>query len=210
MNCQKCGSHNEENAKFCNDCGTSLSMQGSTERVGNVLTTNGKKKGGCFKSLLIGIISLFVIFLLIGILSDNDEINSNNQSGIQSNTSAKRTEESINVEQFKQEVEQYPYQDLARNPKDYKGKKVVFTGKVVQVLESGNKVQYRVNVTQNDYGYEDTIYVFYTRSNDESRILEDDLVTLWGVSDGLFTYTSTIGGQITIPQINAVAIENMN
>lgn len=34
------------------------------------------------------------------------------------------------------------------------------------------------------------------------RILEDDIITIFGVSSGLITYTSTLGGNITIPAVS--------
>ncbi len=35
----------------------------------------------------------------------------------------------------------------------------------------------------------------------DSRILEDDIITIYGVSVGTVTYTSTLNMQITIPAI---------
>jgi len=85
--------------------------------------------------------------------------------------------------------------------------KVVYRGEVIQVMESGDNIVYRINVTKSEFGYDDTVYVTYKRGKDEPRILEDDIVTFWGESKGLKSYQSTLGGQITIPQVNAVAIE---
>ncbi|MEK4508240.1 zinc ribbon domain-containing protein [Paenibacillus sp. FSL K6-2524] len=210
MNCPRCHSLNDDTAKFCNSCGSSLSLHsGGVEEI-NASIPKKEKKGGCLKSLLIVIGALFVIFLLIGIFAGDDE--STQQATSQSNGERKITEPTenpFNLEDFKLEAEQYPYKELARNPKEYLDKKLVFVGQVVQVMESGNKAQYRINVTSNEFGYEDTIYVFYKRDKDESRILEDDIVTIWGESKGLITYEATIGGNITIPQVDAVAIELM-
>ena len=110
----------------------------------------------------------------------------------------------IVVDIYKQSCKKYTYKDVARSPQDYDGKKAYFTGKVIQVLESGDKVALRVNVTKGDYGiYKDTLYVYYERKSvDEQRILEDDIITMWGELDGLETYESVLGQSISIPKFN--------
>ncbi len=107
------------------------------------------------------------------------------------------------------------YDTLARNPDQYKGNDYTFTGEVIQVLEgSNNTVDLRVNVTRNDYTYSDdyyysdTIYVTYQYSNsNESRILEDDIITFYGSFAGIYSYESVMGSQVSIPMINAMYID---
>ena len=88
------------------------------------------------------------------------------------------------------------YSNLARNPEDYKGKKIKFKGEVVQVIEGDETVQIRLAVN-NDY--DDILFCEYDSSIVSSRVLEDDKITIYGVSVGTITYESTMGGQITIP-----------
>lgn len=103
----------------------------------------------------------------------------------------------------------YDYRTLARDPEIYKGEQIKMSGQVVQVLESGNDVVLRVNVTPSDYGrYEDTVYVEYTRSSGaESRILEDDIIDMYGVFRGLKTYETIWSGSVTIPYLAAMYID---
>lgn len=83
-------------------------------------------------------------------------------------------------------------------------KKIRFTGEIVQVIEDGGSVAYRINVTQGAYGiWDDTVLVFYDYKDGESRFLEDDIVTFYGRSAGLYTYESTLGSDITIPSAYA-------
>lgn len=91
------------------------------------------------------------------------------------------------------------YEQLARTPDDYKGKKVKFEGKIIQVMEGTGVTHYRFAVND-DY---DTIAYLEAKSNKvgNERILEDDYLTVNGVSFGLYSYKSTMGGQITIPGI---------
>ena len=105
---------------------------------------------------------------------------------------------------YKQSCMQYDYREISRYPSDYEGKDAYFKGYVRQVLEDGNDVQLLVDVTENDYGWDDSIIVWYTRqSADEARILEDDIVELWGELEGLYTYESLIGESITVPCMTA-------
>lgn len=112
------------------------------------------------------------------------------------------------VKEYKESCESFDYKMIARDPELYRGRKACFTGKVIQVLENGNNIVLRVNVTKGSYTYEDTIYVNYTRENSsESRILEDDIITMYGSLAGLETYKTVLGGSITIPKIYAEYIE---
>lgn len=99
----------------------------------------------------------------------------------------------------------YKYKDIARNPDKYEGKKAKFKGKVVQVLEGDYYTVLRVNVTKGKYGiYSDTVYVIYTpKSAKESRILEDDIVTLYGELAGIETYETVMGASVSIPKMYA-------
>lgn len=89
------------------------------------------------------------------------------------------------------------YDQLARTPDDYIGKKVKFYGRVVQVLE-GTTNHIRLAVNDN---YDTIAFLEYDPKLVSSRILEDDFITIYGVSYGLHTYTSTMNASITIPAI---------
>lgn len=107
---------------------------------------------------------------------------------------------------FKEDCKTYTYKELARNPDKIEGKKVKLTGEVIQTLYDGDSVDLRVNITkEGTYStyYTDTIYVVYYPEEGEDRILEDDIITIWGTSQGDYTYTSTIGASVTLPLIFA-------
>lgn len=91
------------------------------------------------------------------------------------------------------------YDKLARTPDQYIGKKVKFTGKVVQVMEGNGQTQLRIAVSQN---YDTILLVNYSSSITPERVLENDNITIRGVSQGLYTYKSTLGASITIPLVN--------
>lgn len=155
-----------------------------------------KKKKGC----LIAIIVVLVIFFLFALIPTDDT--SSNKS-----TSQKEVQKE-DPETYKSQCQSIPYDELARTPDNYEGQKVTFTGQIIQVRESGDEATYRINVTQDEYGlWDDTIFCTFDLSTSESRFLEDDIVTIYGDYDGLYTYTSIMGSDVTLP---SVTIHYMN
>lgn len=107
-------------------------------------------------------------------------------------------------EQFIAECKTYSYKEIARMPSDYRNKKAKFTGKVIQVTQStAGSYTLRVNVTKNSYGYEDTLYVSYLTGTNAPRILEDDIITMYGELKGEKTYTTVLGASVTLPAFTA-------
>ena len=99
------------------------------------------------------------------------------------------------------------YDAMSRDPQKYEGKNYTFSGKVVQVLEQstdyGTLVAMRVS-TNGSYG--NIVYVIYIRPVGESRILEDDRITVYGSSTGLYTYETVLGSEISLPSFYAESI----
>jgi FtsZ-interacting cell division protein ZipA len=90
------------------------------------------------------------------------------------------------------------YNQLARTPDDFEFKKVKFRGKVIQVIEGDGETQIRLAVNDN---YDTILYAAYESDIVKSRILDDDMITIMGISGGLLSYESTNGGTITIPMV---------
>ena len=96
------------------------------------------------------------------------------------------------------------YESVARNPNNYKNSYITFRGTVVQVIEGateGATVYLRVNQDNEDIWSSDTWFIEYKPSPNESRILEDDIITVYGVCTGLYTYKALLGQQVTIPSM---------
>lgn len=93
------------------------------------------------------------------------------------------------------------YTDVARNPDSYMGQKLVFTGKVLQVVEGTTEIDIRIAT---DGAYDDVVFVGYSPDLlGGTRVLEDDSVTVYGTCVGLYTYTSTLGASISLPGLYA-------
>ena len=96
------------------------------------------------------------------------------------------------------------YNKLARRPNTYKGKKIYFDGEIVQVIEKGKNITFRIATDDNG---SDVIWCTYTRPMNYSRFLNNDSVRIYGISTGLYTYTSIFGEAITIPSCKVDRIE---
>lgn len=115
---------------------------------------------------------------------------------------------------YKKNSKEYSYKDVLRNPDEYKGKKAYWFGEVVQVVDKNYLgATYRVDVNCEKYSYssgyycDDTIYVLYLG---DKNFIEDDIVKMWGTLDGIQSYTTVLGAQVTVPKFNAEYIELMN
>lgn len=129
---------------------------------------------------------------------------------------AREEQERLEEEQKQQQIEQekqefkdscnaYTYEQLARNPAEMIGTRVKLVGEVIQTIYDGNIVQLRVNITKENGYYSDTVYVRYIIEGD--RILEDDIITIYGTAMGEVSYTSILGAEITLPYIEAEYVD---
>ncbi|WP_195362864.1 hypothetical protein [Lactococcus lactis] len=93
------------------------------------------------------------------------------------------------------------YDEMARNGNKHKGEKLQITGKVIQVTDGDDGDATLRIATDGDY---DDVYIVQIDSSEweNHRLLEDDQITLYGKVYGLYTYESTLGGNITVPALN--------
>lgn len=186
----------EKDMIYCYKCGTKYS-----KRLKKCPSCKTKKPNRFYNKWWFW---LFVVFLIIMISS-----NSKNSETSQSGTNGARQEQQETEEEYKAKCGSVAYKDIARDPNNYVGQYAVFKGKVIQMQESGSRVMLRVDVTQNKSGFwEDTVYVDYKRKDEnESRILEDDIITMYGEIKGIKKYTAVLGNAISIPHLEAKYIE---
>jgi len=116
----------------------------------------------------------------------------------------------LSAQQVKAQAGVIGYDLLARSPSNYEGRLVSFRGKVVQATQSGQSYVLRVNVSPGKYdSWTDTIYVDYrANSPNDPRILDGDIIQLWGEFIGIKSYTAVLGNKIQIPYVVARVIEN--
>ena len=124
----------------------------------------------------------------------------------------------------KPEYAKINYKGVSRNPDDYKGKLVKFSGVVVQTTETygveytGGSLfdqyyvlrvasKYKKYRTIDGYDTDDIVYVVVPISKVEGgRILEDDIVWVYGRYDGIETYEALLGNSVSIPRVEATRV----
>ena len=107
----------------------------------------------------------------------------------------------IDINEYSTEI---TYDELARNPEKNKGKKIILSGTIIQVIEGKDYSQYRLAV---DGNYDHIVFIEIPKSLLSSRILENDIIKIYGQSYGTIDYESTLSGNITVPAITVDKFE---
>lgn len=94
-----------------------------------------------------------------------------------------------------------PYQDLFRYNEKYVGKIVHIKGQVLQASETGTDgFVVRLATKDSGYGYYDDI-VWVEFRNTKERILEDDMLDVYGEVVGIQKYTAVLGNEVSLPAV---------
>lgn len=142
-------------------------------------------------TLIVGGVIIFIILLaIIG-------------SGSSSNNQLSLCDD---ITYLKNQATTVNFKELDKNPDSFKGKKVKFTGQVLQIQETDNYGIIRLAVTEESYGWSisDIVYVEYQNRTDA---VKDDVVAVYGQLTGSKTYESQARFNITIPSMTACIIE---
>lgn len=100
--------------------------------------------------------------------------------------------------------EKLNYKAFARDPDANTGKRIKFSGKILQVMEDTFSISFRIATKS---GYDNVVYATYYPSEGYKRLLEDDSVTVYGVYTGIYSYESVLGSTISIPSCSVDRIE---
>ena len=111
----------------------------------------------------------------------------------------------VTIGDIKNSASTIPYDDLMRHSDNHIGEIIYKRGEILQVSERRtDDYVLRVATKQSTYGYhEDIIWVNY----EGDRLLEGDIIDVWGESKGLETYSALLGNQVTIPEIDSLHVE---
>lgn len=151
----------------------------------------------------------WLIIFLVALVIFAAIISENKKKQTEDNNSVETTQTEMSEMDYKSSCKTIDYKTLARNPNKYKGDHFKITGEVEQVIEEDNvlddNTQYtvRLNMTKNDLDYwDDTILLNVEIPQDEDRILEDDIITVYGTCQGKYTYTGLLKSSVTVPLID--------
>lgn len=95
------------------------------------------------------------------------------------------------------------YSQLLHGSELFRGMKVQFSGKVLQVIQDSESIQLRLAV---DGSLDTVVYGEYDTNVIPIRVSKDAQITIYGTSIGMFNYESTSGKDQSLPYIS---IENL-
>lgn len=205
----------KQGTKLCKHCKTEIP-------VGAKICPNCKKKqGGVLKWVIIGVVAVAVIGAAGGNKEESNTNSSVQASGSiestnsreESNASLESTETpeptidstpepEITLSEIKEQSQELNYKDVMRNPDNYVGQYFCVTVKVSTVengsLFSGYDKAYKA-YTNDDYNLwlGDLIYLLDNRdakSEEYIKILEDDIITVYGRFDSLVETKNALNG----------------
>lgn len=135
--------------------------------------------------------------------SKDDNEDSDSKKEDSSDASDKSSEESVDPASYDTGI---TFDQLARTPKQYTNQKVSFTGSVIQATENGSTTQVLLAV---DGDSDNTAMLnINNKKLNGSRILENDLIDIKGISHGTTSYESIMNEEITTPLISVDIINN--
>lgn len=199
--CGKCGAKLDPNNNFCPKCGTSTLSESPNRETIRERPIKSKKKGRSKKKKLgIGfgvIVLLFFVLVAIG------------SSGSESNEKTLKNPDLTPSQIKDRAIHGVEFDDLMRNNEKYVGNILYLEGKIIQATNRyGDTYALRVSITEEELGfgttfYTDPIYVNYAGD----RILEDDIVGIYGRVVGIKEYTSVLGTPIALPEVDSLLLE---
>ena len=181
--CKHCGAEIAASAKVCPHCG-------------------GKNKPPIYKRWwFIAIIVLIVLSAIGGSGSSSDGSASSSKSTSKASASTASSVASvvpeISEDDYKAECQTVDYKELCRYPEKYEGTKIVVKVKVSQIIDanfSGSEKAWRTYTDNSGYGFyaDDEYYMLDKRGGDAVKILDDDIITVYGEFTGLEKITRAL------------------
>ena len=166
------------------------------------------------KKLLAILIGLCMVFAFAACgdssSSSQDSTEATEETTVEETTTTEETTEATEAtEPFnKDDCEEVSYEELARNPDKHEGEAIKITGNVLQAMDDSETGLVSLRVATSG-SYDDVVYVIYNSDIMESRVLEDDNITVYGTSTGIYSYESSGAGTISIPSMVGMEV-NIN
>lgn len=181
--CKHCGAEIAASAKVCPQCG-------------------GKNKLPIYKRWWFIVIIVLIVLSAIG-GSGSGSASSASSSKATSKASASTASSvasvvpEISEDDYKAECQSVDYKELCRYPEKYEGTKIVVKVKVSQIIDanfSGSEKAWRTYTDNSGYGFyaDDEYYMLDKRGGDAVKILDDDIITVYGEFTGLEKITRAL------------------
>ena len=187
--CKHCGAEIAASAKVCPQCG-------------------GKNNPPIYKRWwFIAIIVLIVLSVIGGSTDSGKEgFKEGFEEGYKNATSSKASASTassvasvpeISEDDYKAECQTVDYKELCRYPEKYEGTKIAVKVKVSQIIDanfSGSEKAWRTYTDNSGYGFyaDDEYYMLDKRGGDAVKILDDDIINVYGEFTGLEKITRAL------------------
>ena len=198
--CKHCGQEIAASAKVCPHCG-------------------GKNKPPIYKrGWFIALIVLIILYAIGSSDSSSNTASSTSTSASSTKAEVSNSSNSVTVsssvesdsstseipstptlseDEYRAECETVKYKDLCRYPDQYAGKKIAITGKVQQIMDANwlsSDKAWRVQTDNDGYGYylDDEYYAIDKRPSDAIKVLQDDIVVIYGEFTGMTNVTRAL------------------
>lgn len=155
---------------------------------------------------------VYVMLSLILLSSCNNTSSTNTttfvkESTIQTTTENLKVNSQFSKKNFKKSCKPFIYENIIRNPKKHLGKKYKFLAKVISIhQEHDTEYHMRLHSTKfaeyYDFPGQGYVYAIISLDENDDRIFENDIITVYGKSNGEYTYTSVGEEIITLPLID--------
>ena len=198
--CKHCGQEIAASAKICPHCG-------------------GKNKPPIYKrGWFIALIVLIILYAIGSSDSSSNTASSTSTSASSTKAEVSSSSSSVTVsssvesdsstseipstptlseDEYRAECETVKYKDLCRYPDQYAGKKITITGQVQQIMDANwlsSDKAWRVQTDNDGYGYylDDEYYAIDKRPSDAIKVLQDDIVVIYGEFTGMTNVTRAL------------------
>lgn len=179
--CKHCGAEIAASAKVCPQCG-------------------GKNKPPIYKRWWFIVIIVLIVLSAIGgssSSSDGSASSSTTKTSASTASSVASVVPEISEDDYKAECQTVDYKELCRYPEKYEGTKIAVKVKVSQIIDanfSGSEKAWRTYTDNSGYGFyaDDEYYMLDKRGGDAVKILEDDIINVYGEFTGLEKITRAL------------------
>lgn len=194
--CMNCGFLTDESNSFCPKCGNILQSVEAEQ-------SQQKKDRSKFRKKEAGIVIGLIAFIVAIPLFTNSILRSPSNNPNDGNSTTE-----ISEEDYRSACQHFDYKELCRYPDKYKGEFVKVEVRVSQILKDG-ETYWQGYTNEDGFGYYDNEYVLIDRrGRDAVRVLEEDILVVYGRYRGLVTMERALGSvKVDLPCIEVGYID---
>lgn len=158
----------------------------------------------------LGVVAIVIVVIIVMGVITGGESNSSSFGSSYSSSSSTATNKAaqMTIEEYKNEAISVSYDELKRNPNNYKGKYIVMKLYVAQIVADKQWRTYTYGNSQwTRYDTDEEFYVFDKRTSG-TNVIENDVITVYGVYNGTVSVKRALTGvKENVPSIYVYKLE---